>query len=103
MFCTKIRNLPTDFLSFIILDRRKILQQHLSDGLGDTGSINWQLTTSLAVAWVLVYFIVIKGVKSSGKVNTSSNRVRYVITGWLHVIERKKKLKNTSAVVQNAT
>ncbi|XP_072040552.1 sodium- and chloride-dependent creatine transporter 1-like [Amphiura filiformis] len=47
---------------------RKILQQHLSTGIDNLGGINWELALSLIVLWIVIYFIIYKGVKSSGKV-----------------------------------
>ncbi|XP_068612390.1 sodium- and chloride-dependent GABA transporter 2-like [Brachionichthys hirsutus] len=41
---------------------------HLSDSLDELGPISWKLALSLAVIWVVCYFCVWKGVKSTGKV-----------------------------------
>ncbi|XP_037085961.1 sodium- and chloride-dependent neutral and basic amino acid transporter B(0+)-like isoform X2 [Pollicipes pollicipes] len=43
----------------------------LGDGLdtpGDIGGMNWQLTLCLLLSWIIVFFCLMKGVKSSGKV-----------------------------------
>lgn len=40
----------------------------LSDGIGAIGGINWVVFAGLAVAWILIYFSVWKGVKSAEKV-----------------------------------
>jgi SNF family Na+-dependent transporter len=45
---------------------KEALQQ--SSGMGELGGIHWGLAMSLTLAWVLVYFIIFKGVQSSGKV-----------------------------------
>ncbi|XP_032810155.1 sodium- and chloride-dependent creatine transporter 1 [Petromyzon marinus] len=45
---------------------RKVLR--ISDGLGSTGSVSWELLLCLVAVWLLVYFCVWKGVKSTGKV-----------------------------------
>lgn len=47
---------------------RNILQQNRSDGLHNMGGVNWQLAICLIVAWITIYLIICKGVKSSGKV-----------------------------------
>jgi solute carrier family 6 (neurotransmitter transporter, taurine) member 6 len=40
----------------------------MTAGIGDAGDIRWELVACLVVAWLLVYFSLWKGVKSSGKV-----------------------------------
>lgn len=40
----------------------------LSDGADDIGHINWAMALSLVFAWILVFFSLIKGVQSVGKV-----------------------------------
>ncbi|XP_054767997.2 sodium- and chloride-dependent betaine transporter-like [Lytechinus pictus] len=47
---------------------RKVLQIHLSEGIHDIGHLNWHLLLCLILAWIIVYFCICKGVKSSGKV-----------------------------------
>ncbi|KAI5086082.1 sodium- and chloride-dependent creatine transporter 1, partial [Silurus meridionalis] len=39
----------------------------ISEGLDSPGQINWEMTLCLVAVWVLVYFCVWKGVKSTGK------------------------------------
>ncbi|CAB1331531.1 unnamed protein product [Coregonus sp. 'balchen'] len=45
---------------------RRVLR--ISSGIDHIGSLNWDLVLCLAIAWVLVYFCIWKGVKSTGKV-----------------------------------
>ncbi|KAF0297222.1 Sodium- and chloride-dependent GABA transporter 2 [Amphibalanus amphitrite] len=40
----------------------------LSSGIDDVGVPQWRLVLTLLLAWIMVYFIVWKGIKSSGKV-----------------------------------
>jgi len=52
--------------------RRKVL--NVSGGLDQIGSINWQLALCLLLSWIVCYFCVWKGVKSTGRVcNCSIN------------------------------
>lgn len=52
--------------------RRGVLGRHLSNGIGDVGGINWPIAACLLVVFLIVYFSLWKGIKSSGKVNKSS-------------------------------
>lgn len=40
----------------------------ISDGVDDVGMIHWHLALYLLAAWLLVFFCLFKGVKTSGKV-----------------------------------
>ncbi|KAM9325798.1 sodium- and chloride-dependent creatine transporter 1 isoform 3-T3 [Gastrophryne carolinensis] len=51
----------------------------LSSGLDDLGSINWELLLCLLACWVLVYFCVWKGVKSTGKIVYFTATFPYVV------------------------
>ncbi|CAG5927684.1 unnamed protein product [Menidia menidia] len=46
--------------------RRRALR--ISPGLDQMGSLNWDLALCLLLAWVMCYFCIWKGVKSTGKV-----------------------------------
>lgn len=52
--------------------RNKVLR--LSKGLEVPGDLNWEVTLCLLACWVLVYFCVWKGVKSTGKVQLEARR-----------------------------
>ncbi|KAK2164944.1 hypothetical protein LSH36_57g04098 [Paralvinella palmiformis] len=45
---------------------RYVLQ--ISDGIDDMGGIRWELFGCLALAWLIVFLCLIKGIKSSGRV-----------------------------------
>ncbi|NP_001083451.1 solute carrier family 6 (neurotransmitter transporter), member 13 L homeolog isoform X1 [Xenopus laevis] len=40
----------------------------ISDGIGNIGSLRWELALCLLLAWIICYFCIWKGVKSTGKV-----------------------------------
>uniref|UniRef100_V9KM56 Transporter n=1 Tax=Callorhinchus milii TaxID=7868 RepID=V9KM56_CALMI len=56
---------------------RKVLR--LSDGLDELGSIHWHLLLCLTFTWLLVYFCVWKGVKTTGKIVYFTATFPYVI------------------------
>lgn len=47
--------------------RRKVLR--LSGGLHEPGDISYEMVLCLIATWIIVYFCMWKGVKSTGKVN----------------------------------
>ncbi|XP_024611578.1 sodium- and chloride-dependent creatine transporter 1 [Neophocaena asiaeorientalis asiaeorientalis] len=51
----------------------------LSGGLEVPGALNWEVTLCLLACWVLVYFCVWKGVKSTGKVVYFTATFPYVV------------------------
>ncbi|XP_028337980.1 sodium- and chloride-dependent creatine transporter 1 isoform X2 [Physeter macrocephalus] len=51
----------------------------LSGGLEAPGALNWEVTLRLLACWVLVYFCVWKGVKSTGKVVYFTATFPYVV------------------------
>ncbi|XP_061683677.1 sodium- and chloride-dependent GABA transporter 2-like [Syngnathoides biaculeatus] len=51
---------------FFTLSRRRVL--NISGGIEEIGSIRWELLVCLLAVWVVCYFSLWKGVKSSGKV-----------------------------------
>lgn len=57
---------------------RNVLQKNLSDGLDDMGSIKWSLALCVLAVFVLVYFSLWKGVRSTGKV--SKEYLKVIIT-----------------------
>jgi solute carrier family 6 amino acid transporter-like protein 5/7/9/14 len=40
----------------------------MSDGIGNLGGFNWHLALCLAIAWILLFLSISRGVKSLGKV-----------------------------------
>ncbi|XP_078517939.1 sodium- and chloride-dependent creatine transporter 1-like isoform X1 [Lissotriton helveticus] len=55
----------------------KVLQ--ISGGLSEPGDLNWQMILCLLVTWVIVYFCIWKGVKSTGKIVYFTALFPYVI------------------------
>ncbi|XP_067864349.1 solute carrier family 6 member 4a [Heptranchias perlo] len=58
---------------------RQVLQVHKSHGLEDLGGISWQLALCLLFIFVVVYFSIWKGVKTSGKVVWVTATFPYVV------------------------
>lgn len=56
---------------------RKVLA--LSSGVGEPGSIKWDLALCLLLAWIIVYFCIWKGIKSSGKVTYFTATSPYIL------------------------
>ncbi|XP_036596371.1 sodium- and chloride-dependent creatine transporter 1 [Trichosurus vulpecula] len=77
-----IANLTCDQLSdqrspVIDFWEKKVLR--LSSGLEVPGDLNWEVTLCLLACWVLVYFCVWKGVKSTGKIVYFTATFPYVV------------------------
>ncbi|KAJ7997922.1 hypothetical protein DPEC_G00217200 [Dallia pectoralis] len=62
---------------------RRVLR--ISPGIDHIGSLNWDLVLCLAIAWVMVYFCIWKGVKSTGKVVYFTATFPYVMLSILLV------------------
>jgi len=45
----------------------------MSDDIGDSGTIVWQLALCLLLCWLIVFFVLIKGIGSLGKVTVLSS------------------------------
>ncbi len=60
-----------------------------SSGIDESGNMIWQLVVSLFVAWLIVYAMVVKGIKVSGKLVYFTAIFPYVvllilgIRGWM--------------------
>ncbi|KAM9820365.1 sodium- and chloride-dependent GABA transporter 2-like [Neosynchiropus ocellatus] len=62
-----VNSLPENSTSSVIeFWEREVL--HLADNVDTLGPVSWKLALCLAVVWVVCYFCVWKGVKSTGKV-----------------------------------
>lgn len=46
----------------------------ISSGIDQLGPLNWDLALCLFVAWVICYFCIWKGTKSTGKVSVGDRR-----------------------------
>lgn len=53
-------------IGFFSPSRRKVLK--ISNSIEEVGTINWELALSLLFVWILVFFCVRNGIKTSGKV-----------------------------------
>uniref|UniRef100_A0A8C6TCG7 Transporter n=1 Tax=Neogobius melanostomus TaxID=47308 RepID=A0A8C6TCG7_9GOBI len=52
---------------------------NISSGLDEPGSMSWELTLCLMAVWIMVYFCVWKGVKSTGKIVYFTATFPYVV------------------------
>lgn len=50
--------------------RRRVLG--ITTGIHDLGALRWELALCLLLAWVICYFCIWKGVKTTGKVRCSA-------------------------------
>ncbi|KAG1710471.1 Sodium- and chloride-dependent glycine transporter 1 [Nymphon striatum] len=50
-----------------------------SSGLGEIGEIRWQLACCLLLAWMVIFFCLIKGIKSSGRVVYFTATFPYIV------------------------
>ena len=53
----------------------------MTDGIDNFGNVRWELVGCLAVAWLLVYFCLWKGLKSTGKVVYVTATLPYLLIG----------------------
>ncbi|NWT62093.1 SC6A1 protein, partial [Erythrocercus mccallii] len=58
----------TPHINFLVAELFIPSQKLMSGGLGEPGTIRWPLAGTLALAWLLVYFSIWKGVEWTGKV-----------------------------------
>ncbi|GBN80292.1 Sodium-dependent dopamine transporter [Araneus ventricosus] len=72
-------NKCTNNVSFFPLISRGVLELHLSKGFDDLGAPKWQLVLCVFSVFVILYFALFKGVKSSGKVVWVTATAPYVI------------------------
>ncbi|XP_031148953.1 sodium- and chloride-dependent creatine transporter 1 [Sander lucioperca] len=74
MTCAEMANARSPIIEFW---ENKVL--NISSGLDETGEFNWELTLCLMAVWVMVYFCVWKGVKSTGKIVYFTATFPYVV------------------------
>lgn len=74
MTCEELANGRSPIIEFW---ENKVL--NISDGLDQPGVINWEMVLCLMAVWVMVYFCVWKGVKSTGKIVYVTATFPYVV------------------------
>lgn len=67
----------------------------ISPGLDHMGSLNWDLVLCLFIAWVMCYFCIWKGVKSTGKVG---DPVTLFIDAFCFTRQLSDTLQTTSGI-----
>lgn len=71
------------FMCFICKYRRRVLEQHKSNGLDYMGPIKPSLAFCVFIVFVLVYFSLWKGVRSAGKVVWVTALAPYIVLLFL--------------------
>ncbi|XP_072928076.1 sodium- and chloride-dependent creatine transporter 1-like isoform X2 [Hemitrygon akajei] len=61
--CEELANKRSPIIEFW---ERRVLR--ISDGIDQVGSISWQMLLCVLATWIIIYFCIWKGVKSTGKV-----------------------------------
>ena len=75
------------FQSFFSFENSRHLQEkHKADKFNNLGKVKWELAVSLLIVFIVVYFALWKGIKSSGKVR-DCRRVRNSLE-WVHWLGR---------------
>uniref|UniRef100_A0A8C6TLF5 Transporter n=1 Tax=Neogobius melanostomus TaxID=47308 RepID=A0A8C6TLF5_9GOBI len=72
--CTGLNDTRSPIIEFW---ENKVL--NISSGLDEPGSMSWELTLCLMAVWIMVYFCVWKGVKSTGKIVYFTATFPYVV------------------------
>lgn len=75
--CSENDNDASSLCFFSSLCRRRALR--ISPGIDHMGSLNWDLALCLFIAWVMCYFCIWKGVKSTGKVGKRDPKWKYQV------------------------
>lgn len=67
LFLKRWKKSVVDTTLKITIVRRRILG--ISGGIQELGEVRWDLALGLLICWIICYFSIWKGVRSSGKVN----------------------------------
>lgn len=81
---------------FICPFRRRVL--NVSSGIEEIGHVQWELSLCLLLAWVICYFCVWKGVRSTGKVGLKSKKVARTNPSAGFLLLRTTFCSNTGSV-----
>jgi len=71
---TKLKSPP--LIKILFSRRRDVLE--MTNGIDEPGHLNFKVATCLFVAWVLVYFCIWKGIRTTGKVVYVTATLPYV-------------------------
>ena len=74
-FCGPLSDFPEQLFDIPVYKRKSAAQEYFlnevlneSDGIENMGPVQWKLCLCLLAAWIVIFFCLIKGIKSSGKV-----------------------------------
>lgn len=82
---TTFNNMAMFLWLIYFLFRRRVLS--ISGGIEQVGKLRWELALCLAMAWVICYFCIWKGPKSTGKVKMLCVFLTYVCTYSIYVVK----------------
>ena len=80
----------------VSLDSRKVLEIQFADGIQNVSVVKWEIALCLLAIFIIVYFSLWKGIKTSGKVRQLL--MFYIHTGFPPLFNNWTSYKNKKVV-----